>query len=58
MSLRIGEKVIIVPHPHASSEHSQSRRGVVMDFKWNLVLVKFENGEIDWVDSKMVKTYG
>lgn len=58
MSLRIGEKIIVVPYPNAPTEHGMARKAIVVDYKWDLVLVKFENGETDWVDGRRVRTYG
>lgn len=30
--------------------------GVILDFKWNLILIKFNDGSIDWVDPRFIKT--
>lgn len=55
MSLRTSDKVIVIPHPRAAIDHGLSRKGKVLDLKWNLVLVVFEDGERDWIDSRLVR---
>ena len=52
MALRIGSKVSIVSKLQSNEE--QNRIGKVLDLKWNLVLIQFENGECDWVESRTV----
>ena len=60
MSLRIGESVVI----HAKTfnngvlDEKESRKGVVRDLKWSLVLIEFDNGECDWIDTRNVHRLG
>lgn len=49
MSLRIGDKVII-----KNKTKTLSINGTVVDLKWNLILIVFESGETEWVDSRLV----
>lgn len=58
MSLRISEKVIVVPYPRASTEHCAARKATIVDFLWGEILVKYEDGDTDWVDNRRVRTYG
>lgn len=56
MSLRIGDKVIIMAQVYCNNkpDPKESRKGEVVDYKWNLVLIKFENGECDWIDRRNI----
>ena len=49
MSLKVSEKVVIVRGENAL------RHGKILDYKWNMVLVKFAEGDQDWVEIKNVK---
>lgn len=49
MSIRIGEQVMLTP------SGAKPKFAIVLDFKWNLVLIRYvENGECEWVDAKKV----
>ena len=57
MKLRIGDNVSIF----ASAKHakdSPARKAKVLDLKWNLVYVHFQDGEreCDWVDCRFTET--
>lgn len=56
MSLRIGDKVVIYAKVYHRSvlEQKESRRGTVVNLKWNLVQINFEEGSYDWVDCRLV----
>lgn len=56
MSLRIGERVAILAqvYKNGHSDPKESRTGQVLDLKWNLVLIRFEDGEQDWIDCRRV----
>lgn len=57
MSLRIGEEVIILAqvYKNGKADPKESRKGKVIDLKWNLILIHFEDGEQDWVDCRKVQ---
>lgn len=60
MSLRIGEKVVIYAktYNHGVLDPKESRKGVVRDLKWNLILIEFDNGERDWIDGRHIHRAG
>lgn len=45
MSLRIGETIL-------TKDNKQAK---VIDLKWNMVLIQFNNRECDWVEIKSIK---
>jgi len=56
MSIRIGDKVRVSSSPRMS-DTTPSRPAIVKDLKWNLVQVRFEDGEheYDWIDCRLIK---
>jgi hypothetical protein len=57
MSFKVTDKVVYLRTKHASID--QGRKGTVLDLKYNLILIAFDDtGERDWVDAKHVKYYG
>ena len=55
MTLRIGEKVRVYKSIRRASFKDQIYRiGEIIDLKWSLVLIKYDNGETGWVDSRVV----
>ena len=57
MSLRIGDKVVIMTktYNHNQLDLKEGRNGKVLDLKWNLIFIEFENGECDWVENRNVR---
>jgi len=49
--IRIGDRVLVT----SCKIKNHQVKGRVIDMKWNLVLIQFEDGERDWVDAKWVK---
>lgn len=50
---RVDDKVIVLDKPKQSI--SEGHKGVIIDIKWNLILINFEDGESDWIEAKRVK---
>jgi hypothetical protein len=57
MSLRIGDKVVIMAKTYNRSQLDlkEGRDGKVLDLKWNLIFIEFENGECDWIEGRHVR---
>lgn len=51
MSLRIGDVVAVTKGTYAD------KKGKILDLKWNLVNVRFDSGECEWVDGKHIKIW-
>lgn len=51
MKLKIGDKAILPKKVYKEED----RIVTIRNFKWNFVLVEFEDGEQDWIDSKYVR---
>lgn len=49
----IGDKVVVI-----SKEKRIVSHGIIIDMKWNLTLVELENGECEWIDSRLIKHPG
>lgn len=50
--LRIGDKVVIANK--GKPVEYENACGVLIDMKWNLGLVKFTDGHIDWYELKVI----
>ncbi len=50
--LRIGDKVVVLN----SYKDTKGRNGRIIDLKWNLIFICFDDtGEHEWIDSRLVR---
>ena len=59
MSLKIGDKVRVFDSARMS-KGAASRPAKVIDLKWNLIQVHYQDGECecDWVDCRLIRLEG
>lgn len=53
MTLRIGDRVVVASNGRPDIK-LPAMRGVLIDMKWNLGLVRFNDHELDWFDLKRI----
>lgn len=55
MNLKVGDQIVINPDYYRKKEiPTHTLRGVIKEVKWNMFQVRFDNGAIEWIDSKSV----
>jgi hypothetical protein len=52
MDFKIGQGVVLSPSFYRDKLLGHTLRGLVKEVKWNMVLVQFSNGQVEWIDSK------
>lgn len=52
MSFHVDDKVVVLDKKNQSL--SEGHKGIVVDLKWNLILIRFDDGECDWIEIKRV----
>lgn len=55
MDFRMGDGILIKPDFYKGKEiPKHTLRGIVKDVKWNMLNIKFDNGETEWIESKYI----
>lgn len=55
MNLKEEDEIVVNPAYYRKKGISpQTLRGVIIQIKWNMLLVKFQDGSTEWIDSKSV----
>jgi len=53
MTLKVGDHVLIGSHAKPAVLPGSSK-GILIDIKWNLGLVKFPDGATEWIDLRRI----
>jgi hypothetical protein len=54
MDFKIGDHIVVNPSFYQDKLLGHTLRGIVKETKWNMILIQFNNGQIEWVEDKYV----